>query len=274
MCLTPLTLKRPKEEWMLDVGGTTTRIVPCNKCDECRKRRSADWAFRIAQEQKCSTSSQFITLTYEKTPITNNGFQTLEKNDFKGFMKRLRNYESQTIKYYACGEYGTRYLRPHYHLILFNLSGDITNKLEKSWKNGLIDIGKAEPASIRYVTNYIQKSKWQQINQNDDRSPEFSLMSKGLGKSYLTPQMVNYHRKTGTAVLTKSGGQLQAMPRYYREKIFTKPERATIAHEMREISNLDIEKAFGFSESAKHIQWKKDQVRKYRKQEQLERLSL
>lgn len=38
--------------------------VPCGKCLSCRKKRRADWSFRLQQEFLSSDSAFFITLTY------------------------------------------------------------------------------------------------------------------------------------------------------------------------------------------------------------------
>jgi hypothetical protein len=64
--------------------------VPCGKCVACKKRRATHWSFRLNEEAKLSSSASFLTLTYEKTPISKNGFQTLVKRDFQLFLKRLR----------------------------------------------------------------------------------------------------------------------------------------------------------------------------------------
>ena len=59
---------------------------------------------------------------------------TLVKKDIQDFLKRLRYHEKgyqswenpknnkieNPIRYLACGEYGTKGGRPHYHMALFN----------------------------------------------------------------------------------------------------------------------------------------------------------
>ena len=44
----------------------------------------------------------------------------LKKSDFQKFIKRLR--KDYDIKYFACGEYGDKTLRPHFHAILFGVN--------------------------------------------------------------------------------------------------------------------------------------------------------
>ena len=62
------------------------------------------------------------------------------------------------------------------------------------------------------------------INEQDNRKPEFSLMSKGLGNAYLTPQMIQYYRKRKLFCITKEEGHIISMPRYYKNIIYSKEE--------------------------------------------------
>lgn len=63
-------------------------------------------------------------------------------------------------------------------------------------------------------------------HSRDDREPEFPLMSKRMGENYLTPQMINYHKADiGRLYATKEGGHRIALPRYYRNKIYTDQEQ-------------------------------------------------
>lgn len=163
--------------------------VPCGKCPPCLKRRSNQWAFRLQQHEKVSSSAIFLTLTYDNhsVPITDKGFMTLHKPDFQKFMKRLRKLhpKGKSLKYYAVGEYGSTNYRPHYHAILYN--ADITvedqSLLEQAWSLdgipiGHIHVGLVSGASIAYTVKYIHKGKLIPVHSNDDRLPEFSLMSK------------------------------------------------------------------------------------------------
>lgn len=202
--------------------------LPCGKCPPCKLRRIQGWVFRIQEEDKVSSSSYFITLTYDTrhVPISDNGFMTLEKSAYQKFMKRLRKLERNKLKYYAVGEYGTKNNRPHYHAILFNLE-DVEN-IAKSWELGNVHIGEVTTDSIAYTVKYIDKLKRIPIHRNDDRQKEFSLMSKGLGKSYISDAIKKYHRADlKRNYLTTPNGYKVAMPKYYREKIFTEVERET-----------------------------------------------
>lgn len=214
--------------------------IPCGKCPDCIKRRVNGWAFRLMQEEKVSESSHFITLTYDTlhVPITPGNRLTLDKKDLQLFMKRLRKTHSQKLKFYAVGEYGDKTNRPHYHMILFNARIDL---IQDAWQVrkgrpyqgkplGHIYYGDVSQGSVMYTLKYISKPRIE-LDPTDDRQPGFTLMSKGLGESYLTPQMIEYHKKDleNRVCHTLEDGKKVAMPRYYKNKIYNELERKKIA---------------------------------------------
>lgn len=146
-CISPLRIRKSGE----------FVIVPCGKCNFCLMTRRADWTFRLVQEHKSYPDSAFVTLTYaeDKVPLTPEGKQTLDKEHFQLFMKRLRKAcHPFKLRFYCVGEYGTRTLRPHYHAILFNVPGAVLRALDKLWNYGHIHVGKVQMGSIHYVTKY------------------------------------------------------------------------------------------------------------------------
>jgi hypothetical protein len=141
----------------------------------------------------------FITLTYEDDYLPKEG---LVKEHFQQFMKRLRwKYDGKRFKFYAVGEYGTDFGRPHYHSLLFGL--DFSDKvhwalrngnksfrsdiLESLWPWGHCEIGEACFESAAYVSRYLVKDYSEGIGQKGVRewreavgmTPEFCLMSRG-----------------------------------------------------------------------------------------------
>jgi len=106
---------------------------------------------------------------------------SLCKRDFQLFIKRLRkstNGSDRTqIKYYAVGEYGGHTKRPHFHAIMFNT--DIT-LLQNAWQKGQLHYGSVSEASVGYTLKYMFKKGQIPAHKNDDRVPEFALMSKDL----------------------------------------------------------------------------------------------
>lgn len=269
-CLTPLTVlkkSRKVRSW-----ANIARLVPCGKCPNCLKARANAWAFRLYNEMKVSETASFITLTYEDVPLSPSGIPTLKKKDFQDFMKRLRKINDGKIKYYACGEYGGISARPHYHLVAFNVDSFIINYsdiLAQKWCHGQVHIGSVGMASIRYVTGYVCKAGM--VDESlvdvetgeifeDDRLPEFSLMSKNLGLSYLTPAMWKYHVNGLISFCTLPGGQLIALPRYYRDRIFSESEKLLLNDALREYRDLNVEELFY---SPQHeVDYVRDQFRK------------
>jgi hypothetical protein len=159
---------------------------------------------------------------------------TLRKRDFQLFMKRLRKEVAKDdkdirVKYYAVGEYGEKNSRPHYHAILFNVPTIVS--FSRAWtlqgsQLGTIDVGQVSGDSIAYVCKYMDKRKTIPAHNRDDRETEFSLMSRHLGDNYMTCRTIQYHKENlDKFYLTSSGGHKIAMPRYYRDKIFSEEEK-------------------------------------------------
>jgi len=247
MCLTPMTIKRESK----GVDGSITRTVGCGRCVPCLRKKQIDWCFRLQKELNTSSSACFLTLTYDdkNIPISEGGYSLL-RSDFQKFMKRLRKHCNQTekIKYYACGEYGDKTERPHYHAIVFNLPKPFDKYIRKAWKLGHIHIGTVTEASIFYTTKYALKGlRRKKPFEYDEqgREPQFQLMSNGLGVSYSKEIIRDYLKTNGTKLLTLPGGHKKKLPRYYIDKMFTDPiEKATWAGEAyRELSgyhNVDL----------------------------------
>lgn len=225
-CLTPGTRRGSKP------GDTFSIQYPCGRCPNCLKRRISGWSFRLMQEYKRCSSAHFVTLTYDNkhVPLSKNRFMTVKKKDLQDFMKRLRKAHEptdQTIKYYTAAEYGGETHRPHYHSIMFNVQAEL---IEDAWSNGSIHIGDVTSASVGYTLKYISKPSFRRWHANDDRLPEFSLMSKRLGDNYLTPQMIQWHKNDldNRMFCVIADGKKISMPRYYKDRIYNDIERKRI----------------------------------------------
>ena len=236
----------------------TTIPVPCGKCPACKKRRASAWSFRLMQEHKRCKTAYFITLTYDTAhvPITKNGFMDIRKRDIQLFFKRLRKDHEHPdnrlrfgkICYYAVGEYGGRFKRPHYHVIIFNA---VLELIQPAWNLGQIHYGEVSEASVGYTLKYISKTSKIPMHCNDVRTPEFSLMSKGIGDNYLTPEMVRWHNQSPDHLYCQTAdGKKISMPRYYKNKIYSEYKRKAYGAKARikqeERIEKDIQKV-GFS---------------------------
>lgn len=225
MCYTPYTLKERIDNRLVQ--------VPCGRCAKCIQRRINGWLFRLMQEEKVCSSAHFITLTYDDEHLkgSEEGLPTLCKADLQKYWKRLRKlHPDRKIKYFAVGEYGgTSTLRPHYHVILFNADEQqIIDAWSLDGKSiGHIHFGNVTYASVTYSLSYMFK-------RNDTikfKEKEFGVMSKGLGRSYLTKNIRKWHKADieERVYINLDDGKRAAMPRYYRDKIYTDSEKKSLA---------------------------------------------
>lgn len=146
-CIHPIQVLHPQSGYPVDVR--------CGQCLQCRIRKQKVWAFRCQMESLQHCESAFLTLTYADETCPEN----LCYKDFSNFMKRLRkSLGAQRIRFFACGEYGTKTGRPHWHALIF---GHLPEKLGlcriEQWPQGFAYIGQATRASINYTARYLLK---------------------------------------------------------------------------------------------------------------------
>ena len=204
--------------------------VPCGRCAGCRLEHSRQWAVRCMQEKRMHTRSAFITLTYDNNNLPSGG--TLVKRDLQLFMKRLRKTHGTGIPFFACGEYGEKTNRPHYHVLLLN--SDFTDKrliksgseynlyasndLSKLWTMGHHAVGDVTFESAAYVARYCMKKITGKLaaDHYKGRQPEFIVMSRrpGLGAAYFD----KYHSEMYTHDNIIVNGVPSSLPRFYDTK--------------------------------------------------------
>lgn len=222
----------------------TGQKVPCGKCTNCIKRKGSGWSFRLMQHDKSQImTSLFITLTYDTVhvPITPKGYMSLcprlpnlrgsgTHTHLSAFFKRLRKAspEGSKISYFAVGEYGGKTHRPHYHVLLFGCPPEI---IQPAWWYGQVHYGTVTGASVGYCLKYMFKKGLIPAHKNDDRVPERSYTSKGLGLSYIRPSTIRWHTDdlTERMFLPLEDGKKAAMPRYYKDKIYSSSQREAVA---------------------------------------------
>lgn len=182
----------------------------------------------------------FVTLTYSDEHLPEDS--GLRYRDYQLFMKRLRKHYPRA-RFFACGEYGDRFKRPHYHAALFGVSFPDATPAARSpsgallqssalltslWKLGHASIGDLTEQSAAYMARYVLKkqSKGPLLNQNYhytrvdpdtgevfDVSPEFVRMSlkPGIGKRWIE----KYHQDVYPIDAINNHGRLSKPPRYY-----------------------------------------------------------
>jgi hypothetical protein len=179
--------------------------LPCGQCLGCRLEKSRQWAMRIMSEASCHEATCFLTLTYSPEALPSNG--SLVKKDLQNFFKQLRN-AGHKIRYYACGEYGENFQRPHYHVILFGydfpdrrvLSRNRlyplfqSDELKKLWPHGHSSIGSVSFDTAQYTAGYVTKKITGKKSDNhyNGLQSEFAIMSlkPGIGDTWFK----KYHR--------------------------------------------------------------------------------
>lgn len=172
------------------------KILPCGQCYQCRLERSREWATRCILEAQMHERNCFVTLTYDVAHLpTDYG---LQKDDLTKFIKRLRKNTGVKLRYFACGEYGDQYGRPHYHICIFGYKPDdlvllsqksgiclyTSAEISKAWQNrGFVTVGDVTFESAAYVARYILK-KVTGPDADDHylgRQPEYTVMSRRPG---------------------------------------------------------------------------------------------
>lgn len=210
-------------------------MVPCGKCYACRLKNRMDWTYRLHKELMNSVSAYFVTLTYspENLPYnvdtkTGEMIPVLRKVDVQTFIKNLRYYSK--LRYYCVGEYGEEFNRPHYHLLIFNCSREGILRVESIWKKGNIHIGRVQTASIHYITKDMMKTKTKLERGGVEG---FRIMSTkpaiGGQKRFIDSLMNNKLDDDFTVWLN---GYKLAMPRYYRERVFSVKQKEKHAEKM------------------------------------------
>lgn len=157
----------------------------------------------------------FITLTYANAP------EFVSKRDFQLFMKRLRKKVGK-VRFFACGEYGAKRKRPHYHCIIFgwkpedmeyfftDKSGEpiFKSKIVSSlWNAGFVTVGEVTQRSSLYCAKYLQKL------QADARYVPFTLMSLKPGIGYRFADSLTQKQFDNDKIYINS--KMYKLPRYY-----------------------------------------------------------
>lgn len=276
-------------EKIKDFENIKVMPIPCGQCIGCRLEKSRDWANRGYLEASLHKENYFVTLTYNenhlpmKSHVEHDGkiylrdetwTGTLEKRDLQLFIKRLRN-ETTKFSYMACGEYGEKNGRPHYHLIIFGAelpsetfyNARIINNetywqndiIEKCWVTsegkgkcgeslGISNISEVSWNNIAYVARYITK-KITGPNSKEEyakmgREPEFNLASKNpaIGKEWFNLNHAKIIDNDEIIIKNKSGVHHVKPPKYF-DKLIEK-NNPELREEMKEKRRKEgIEKA-------------------------------
>lgn len=222
-CLTPVKLK-------------SGLVVPCGHCSLCLNRRKTYWALRAyldsSEYLKIGLQSFLITLTYDEEHLPDN----LEKKPLQDFIKRFRHCFDNRFKYVACGEYGEKFGRPHYHILGLGLSDNVVNvqdNVSKCWQFGFSKVSPVNFQRCAYVAKYCLKAitspfvvdkdleltefKRGSVSYLTGGNKEFFCMSRrpGVGSLYYE----NHKEILNKNMFVSSGGHKYSLPRYFRSRL-------------------------------------------------------
>lgn len=252
-------------------------MIPCGNCLGCREAKAKAWALRCRLELQEHPKAAFTTLTYsnEKLP------PTLQKRHLQLFLKRLRfkfsegRKTSRTVRFFACGEYGERTKRPHYHAILFSASTADAEAIQKAWTYGHAHTVTATPAAINYVAGYTAKKLGEMREAQTEKvdpdtgevynhQPPFLQMSRRPGIGGEARQKF----KTSWRNCAVMNGQTQPVPRYLHEawkKTATKEELERLEDEKHELRKQIVQTKYQ-REAAETIAIKNQEIKAARRQ--------
>lgn len=158
-------------------------------------------------------------------------------SDCQKFLKRLRFHSkdkyNEEIRFYGVSEYGPRTYRPHWHLLLFfnsdELSSVIQQLVSESWSYGRTTCELSRGGSASYVASYVNSnvclpSLYLQHKEIKARS----FHSKGYGNNHVFPAQATIHELDKMSSILLNGESIsfngkvkQIYPsRSYRHTVF------------------------------------------------------
>lgn len=218
------------------------------------------WSIRLYHHFRSVGCGVFFTFTYRDDTLpyqtdysTGDSYPTVDKPSVQAFFKKCRvaykRGTGKSISYFITSEYGPRTLRPHYHGVIFGISElDFRLYFSSVWEKefgfttfSVLSLSRDSLKQFRYVAKYCSKGVFENPRVADGLvAPTFHLISKSIGKSYLTDETINYHLSRFVrgrfdsfhrpsdeylSSLVKSlrvdlDGFSYKMPRYYKDILF------------------------------------------------------
>lgn len=214
------------------------------QCMPCLINRKRMWTSRLMLEQRMHDYSAFITLTYDDLHLPSDG--SVHPEHLQLFLKRLRHYVAERIRFYGVGEYGDRSNRPHYHLAVFGGVHPLhIHPAEAAfrrvvcdcvvctaWGQGGVDVADLTAESAAYIVSYTTKRLTRKGDPRlEGRHPEFARMSLRPGIGALAMPVLGEaltHGPGGAASIVSEGDvpmvvrhskKLWPLGRYLRGKL-------------------------------------------------------
>ncbi|AXH75615.1 MAG: replication initiator protein [Microviridae sp.] len=208
--------------------------VGCGNCMECRKQRKMQWQVRLTEEQRVNKTGKFVTLSFTDESLIKLENEINKDNKLEGytldnatatlairrFLERWRKSNKKSVKHWLVTELGQNNTeRLHIHGIIFT---DNVKEIEKRWQYGNVWIGSyVSEITVNYIVKYISKTDPKHLYYKP-----LVLCSPGIGNKYTERTKENQYRadKTREHYTTRQGVKI-ALPKYYRNKIYTDEEK-------------------------------------------------
>lgn len=138
-------------------------------------------------------------------------------SDCQKFLKRLRFHSkkkyNEEIRFYGVSEYGPRTYRPHWHLLLFFNSDELTSVIQRlvseSWSYGRSTCELSRGGSSSYVASYVNSSVCLPslyLEHKEIRAR--SLHSQGYGNNHVFPTQATIHELNKMSSILLDGESL------------------------------------------------------------------
>jgi hypothetical protein len=153
-------------------------------------------------------------VVYPRFEDCDNRIPYCNTSDCQKFLKRLRFHSkkkyNEEIRFYGVSEYGPRTYRPHWHLLLFfnsdELSSVIQQLVSKSWSYGRTSCELSRGGSCSYVASYVNSNVCLPslyLQHKEIRARSFH--SKGYGNNHVFPSQATIHELDKMSSLLLNG---------------------------------------------------------------------
>jgi len=185
------------------VGSKGTRWMFVSTCDRLDEKGLIINEVAYTQRQ--------INDLMEKVHL-NGFFPYLSKRDAQLFLKRLRKHISlitdEKIRFFLCGEFGPKSLRPHFHLLVWHNSETLAESMgvlvNKSWQFGITDCQQIQSSASSYTSGYVNcTGSLPRLYQTGESKP-FASHSQFLGEDVFKSSKQEVYRLSATEFVKRS----------------------------------------------------------------------
>lgn len=215
--------------------------IPCGRCRLCKSKIAKEWKVRLHYELQSTPrhkiEGRLVPKAFFLTFTLKDEYLTDDEKVYAPWLVRFRdNYRKKYKKsprYFAITDRGSQYGRLHLHMVIFDpaCSSNVMSKHLKSWYSyGFFHIRWIYSETIdEYITGYLSGDNlYKDVPVKHgkavcDKALRYKprvFVSKGLGCKCADESYIK-RRDDG---LVDINGYLYALPRYYRDKWYTKRE--------------------------------------------------